>query len=94
MTQKKIHSFYEAIANLLGGMIISVFLLVVVVPIFWPAYPFTLTHATGVTILFTGASFIRSYAIRRLFNWFTVVNKSLSQSMNLGKVMRKRRIKK
>lgn len=70
--QKKIHSIFEAFAHVVLGVLMTVIFLAYVVPLFWPAYSFTLLHASQVTIGLMILSFIRTYIIRRYFNHLTI----------------------
>lgn len=66
MKQSKLESFVEAKVNMLVGMLVSYILGLIVYPIFG----FNVTHTQNLTIMviFTLASLIRTYAIRRIFN--------------------------
>lgn len=66
MKQSKLESFVEAKVNMLVGMLVSYILGLIVYPIFG----FNVTHTQNltITVIFTLASLIRTYAIRRIFN--------------------------
>jgi len=64
--QSRTHSFIESLVNVALGMIISMALQVVVFPAF--GHAFTLAQNFGITIVFTVASIVRSYVVRRWFN--------------------------
>lgn len=55
---------YEALANALIGLLVS-----------WAATAFVLGYtaaqAVGVTLMFFGLSFARSYALRKVFKWLS-----------------------
>lgn len=64
--QPKSHSLLEAISNLAAGIIISWLLTFYVLPVF-DLHP-SATEASYITLMFTTASIIRSYTLRRIFN--------------------------
>lgn len=64
--QSRTHSFIESLVNVALGMIISMALQIVVFPAF--GHAFTLAQNVGITIIFTVASIVRSYVVRRWFN--------------------------
>lgn len=64
--QSRTHSFIESLVNVALGMVISMALQVVVFPAF--GHAFTLAQNVGITIIFTVASIVRSYVVRRWFN--------------------------
>lgn len=66
MTQTRLQSLIEALVNVAIGMVISVALSLVVYPLF--GHAFTLSQNIGITIIFTAASIVRSYCVRRWFN--------------------------
>ncbi len=66
MTQTRLQSLIEALVNVAIGMVISVALSLVVYPLF--GHAFTLGQNIGITIIFTVASIVRSYCVRRWFN--------------------------
>lgn len=68
--QSKIASFIEAWANIIIGFTINFVANLLILPIF--GYNVTAAHAFGIGVLFTFISLVRSYAIRRWFNGFTV----------------------
>lgn len=65
--QTRLESGIESWANILSGFIISYLTWILIVPIFWPEHKSTYSTAFGIVILFTVASFIRSYLWRRFF---------------------------
>lgn len=64
--QSRTHSFIESLVNVALGMIISMALQIVVFPAF--GHAFTLAQNFGITVIFTVASIVRSYVVRRWFN--------------------------
>lgn len=69
MSQSKKHSFVEASANTIAGFGISwIMWQFVVAPIF--GYATTTHQSFWITVLFTVTSFLRSYVIRRVANWW------------------------
>ena len=66
MTQTRLQSLIEALVNVALGMVISVLLSLVVYPAF--GHAFTLAQNIGITVIFTVASILRSYVVRRWFN--------------------------
>lgn len=67
--QGKLGSFLEASSNVLSGFLISWLMWQFVVAPIW-GYDTGVADATGITLLFTVSSLIRSYTLRRLFNWW------------------------
>ena len=66
MPQKRTHSAVEAATNLGVGMVVSWVLTFLVLPL-WGLEP-TAGQAVEITAVYTVASFVRSYAIRRVFS--------------------------
>ena len=66
MTQTRLQSLIEAMVNVAIGMVISVLLSLVAYPAF--GHAFTLAQNIGITVIFTVASILRSYVVRRWFN--------------------------
>lgn len=62
-------SAVEAVANVAVGYLIAVSATVVVLPAF--GYRVTAGDALGISAVFTGVSLVRSYALRRAFNWWS-----------------------
>ena len=65
--QTHIQSIIEACANTASGMILSIWIGMLVYPLY--GFQATAGQATALTIIFTAASVVRSYAWRRFFNW-------------------------
>ena len=68
MKQTHRQSMVEAVVNTAAGLVFSYFIQEVLV---W-AYDVHMSHATSVQFVFwfTVASVVRSYALRRFFNWW------------------------
>lgn len=66
MSQSRLHSFIEAWASTVIGFVMSMVLSAVVFPAF--GHAFTLMQNFWITLIFTVASIIRGYGVRRLFN--------------------------
>lgn len=64
--QRRSMSAIEAIAGTAVGFGVSLALTFTVLPSF--GYAVTAPDAWGITAIYTGASIVRSYAVRRLFN--------------------------
>lgn len=63
-------SAVEAVANVAVGYLIAVAATVIILPAF--GYRVTAQDAVGISAAFTVVSLLRSYALRRLFNWWAV----------------------
>lgn len=59
-------SALEAIANIAVGYLVALVLTATVLPAF--GHHVTTGDAVGISLVFTVASLVRSYALRRLFN--------------------------
>lgn len=66
MSQSRLHSFIEAWASTVIGFVMSMVLSAVVFPAF--GHAFTLMQNFWITLIFTVASILRGYLIRRWFN--------------------------
>ncbi len=66
--QSKKRSLYEAITNVLVGYIVAVVANLTVLPAF--GYQVTIFDGAAIGVIFTIISLIRSYALRRIFNYF------------------------
>lgn len=62
-------SAVEAAANVAVGYLVAVAATAVVLPAF--GYRVTAGDALGISAVFTGVSLVRSYALRRAFNWWS-----------------------
>jgi len=69
-SQSKKHSMIEAFANVAIGYGISVLANMLVLPLF--GFKVSAADAAGMGLIFTAISIVRSYYVRRLFNWFHV----------------------
>ena len=65
--QSKKQSFIESLTSVGIGWLIGVILNMLVLPLF--DYDVSLTDGVLISIIFTAVSVIRSYAIRRFFNY-------------------------
>ena len=68
MQQTKLQSFIETIVNIGIGYCISVVINMLVLPMFG-YYP-NVTESAQIALIFTVVSIVRSYFVRRFFNWF------------------------
>lgn len=66
MSQSRLHSFIEAWTGTAIGFVISMALCFIVYPLF--GHSFTVAQNFWITVIFTIASVIRGYAVRRMFN--------------------------
>lgn len=64
--QSRRHSLVEAVANIAVGFVVSLGITAVVMPAF--GNQVTLSENFAITAIFTVASLVRAYALRRLFN--------------------------
>jgi hypothetical protein len=68
MSQPKHYSLLEAFINVLVGFGIATTANYFVIPLF--GYPVTLADSTSIGLIMTVISILRSYALRRAFNWW------------------------
>lgn len=68
MSQSRRHSFFEAWANTLSGLFVSLILGHFLFPAM--GWKLTISENITVTLAFTGVSIIRTYCWRRTFNWW------------------------
>ena len=66
MNQTRIGSLIEACFNTAIGFVMSICLSLIVYPMF--GHSFTLAQNIGITVIFTVASILRGYVVRRWFN--------------------------
>lgn len=66
MNQTRIGSLIEACINTAIGFVMSIVLSLIVYPMF--GHSFTLAQNVGITVIFTVASIVRGYVVRRWFN--------------------------
>ena len=69
MSQRRLHSAVEAVANVAIGFGVALATQIVVFPWFGLAVP--MADQVGIALIFTAVSIARSYAVRRLFNAIT-----------------------
>ena len=67
--QRKKHSAFEAIANVVVGYLVSVLANMFVLPLF--GYDVTVADSFTIGLAFTAISLVRSYILRRAFNKLT-----------------------
>ena len=60
-------SLLESLVNVLAGVIVAIVAQILVFPLF--DIHISLTETGLIAIIFTGISIVRSYALRRAFNW-------------------------
>ncbi len=70
MRQSRFASFMEANANVVVGYPVTHVVYVYVCPLF--GWHFSHAQAFGVIVLFSTVSLVRSYVIRRFFEWRTM----------------------
>jgi len=73
--QKKKHSLIESVTNTVIGFLISLLIQLIIYPVM--GIPVTLSQNFVITAIFTIASILRGYVIRRLFNC-TIEKQSLT----------------
>lgn len=61
-------SAVESVANVAVGYLVALVATAVILPAF--GYRVTASDAAGISGLFTVVSLVRSYLLRRLFNWW------------------------
>ena len=66
--QSKKRSFIEAVTNVLVGYLVAVISNLIVLPLF--GYQVSLFDGFAIGVVFTVISLIRSYMIRRVFNYY------------------------
>lgn len=64
--QSRAHSLAETVTSITVGFIVSMLLQAVLLP--WYGHPISLSDNFQITAIFTVASLLRSYGLRRLFN--------------------------
>jgi hypothetical protein len=67
--QSKIMSAVEASTNVLIGYLVSVAANLVILPLF--GYNVTVADSFAIGLAFTAVSLVRSYILRRVFNWIS-----------------------
>lgn len=66
--QSRKRSFIEAVTNVLVGYLVAVISNLIVLPLF--GYEVSLFDGFAIGVVFTVISLIRSYVIRRVFNYY------------------------
>lgn len=66
MTQRRIHSAFESVANVAVGYVVALATQLVVFPLF--GISVSVQENLAISLIFTVVSLARSYALRRLFN--------------------------
>jgi len=64
--QTKKNSLFESVVNTLTGFLVSLLIQFIIYPAL--KIPVSLNQNIFITVIFTGASIVRGYFIRRLFN--------------------------
>ena len=67
MSQTRRQSLIETVAGVAIGFAVSMALSAIVYPLH--GHAFTLAQNASITVIFTVASILRGYWVRRLFNW-------------------------
>ena len=67
MTQTKLSSASESVANVAVGYAVAMLTQALVFPLF--GFYASTAQQAGIALIFTVVSLVRSYALRRLFNW-------------------------
>jgi hypothetical protein len=68
MTQTRRHSALESVANVAAGYGVAIATQYAVFPLF--GLHVSIHDNLLIASIFTGVSLVRSYALRRLFNWY------------------------
>jgi hypothetical protein len=68
LMQSRLGSILETIANQAVGFVLSVLTYTIIFPVLGIAS--SLSMNISLTLIFTALSMLRSYSLRRLFNWF------------------------
>lgn len=69
-SQPRRHSFAESVANIVAGLVINLLVQYYMFPLF--GFRVTLAQDFAIAGIFTVISIIRSYGLRRLFNWYHI----------------------
>lgn len=67
MAQSKRHSIIETLVNAVTGYMLALVLNYYLVPLFYPGTIPSVSKSFWLTVIFTGASMVRTYVFRRLF---------------------------
>lgn len=68
MKQSRKASLAEALANTLVGFLVATALNLIVLPLY--GFDITVAQSMQVTVIFMIASILRSYSLRRVFEWW------------------------
>jgi hypothetical protein len=71
--QSRIQSLIEAWSNTFIGYVINLMVQLVIYP--WYGATFTFSQNLQIGLIFMAVSILRSYALRRAFNWYHGVKK-------------------
>ena len=66
MNQSKRYSLLEAITNTIAGFFVSILIQIIIYPLM--GIPVTISQNITITVVFTIASILRGYIVRRIFN--------------------------
>lgn len=72
MSQTRLGSFAETIISICIGFCVSLVITAIVLPAY--GHHVTLSENVQITAIFTVASIVRMYAVRRFFNWLGARN--------------------
>ena len=67
MRQSRLQSFSETLVTVFSGFLLAWAVWIWVMP--WLGFHASYAESFGITVLFTVVSIIRSYVVRRAFNW-------------------------
>lgn len=68
MRQTRLQSWIEACVGTLIGLVVAVLANWTILPLF--GFPANWSQSFWIAVIFTAISVVRSYAVRRLFNWY------------------------
>lgn len=80
MSQTRLGSLAETVINMLVGFWLSVGAQAVIFPMF--GYDLPLHNNMAIVAIFTAISMIRSYVLRRIFNWLTARKEATCRSIS------------
>jgi hypothetical protein len=73
MKQSRTTSLIESLCNVIAGIGVAIVAQIVVFPLF--GIFISLAETSLIAIIFTGVSIVRSYALRRCFEWLRVTGR-------------------
>lgn len=82
MSQSKLASLVEVATNMAVGFIVSVYAQAVIFPLYGFS-TLTIKENVQIVLIFTVISMIRSYLVRRFFNWLTARREAAWPSRDL-----------